>query len=139
MTCVPLVEIEKLASLNVLLHRLFWAKAVANSLGSSLGSFSLKQNPEFYPKFPNKKRDFLSASNSGSHVHHYIRALYVWDSVEKYAGRGCTLHLIVDRNKSGREIELKDFSTLHLPEIYGNGWNLDEGDKDLIAVREKGT
>jgi len=115
---------------------LLWAKAINKQ---ELDFFSLKQNPEFYPTFPNKKKDFLLASNSGSHAHPHVRALYVWDPVEKYAGRGCTLHLIVDRNRSGREIELRDFSMFPLPEIYGNGWHLDGGDENLIAVREKGT
>jgi hypothetical protein len=119
-----IVEIEKIASLNVLLHRLFWAKAVENELAS----FSLKQNPQFYTKFPNKKEHFLD-------VRPYIPALYVWDPVDRYKGR--TLHLIVDRDGSGGEVELVDLTKLHLPGIYGNGWHLDD-DKDSIAVREKG-
>jgi hypothetical protein len=128
-----IVEIEKSASLNVLLHRLFWAKA----MGNALASFSLKQNPQFYATFPNKKQDFFMSflvSKSRCDVPPYIPALNVWDPVEKY--EGCTLHLIVDRDKSGREIELEDLTKLHLPGIYGNGWYLDD-DKDFIVVREK--
>ena len=131
MTCVPLVEIEESTSLNVLLHKLFWAKAIDNALAS----FSLKQNPEFYLKFPNAKEDFRVAK-SRSDIHPYIPALYVWDPVEKY--KDGTLHLIVDRDTSGREVELEDLTKLHLPGIYGNGWYLVD-DKYLIAVREKGT
>jgi hypothetical protein len=130
MTCLPLVEIETFASLNVLLHRLLWAKAI----DKALASFSLKQNPEFYPKFPNTKKDFRVAK-SRSDVHLYIPALYVWDRVERY--KGDTLHLIVDRDRSDRKVELENLTKLDLPEIYSNGWYL-ENDKDLIAVREKG-
>lgn len=119
-----IVKIEKIASLNVLLHRLFWAKAMEKRLPS----FSLKQNPQFYTKFPNKKEHFLD-------VRPYIPALYVWDPVDRYKGR--TLHLIVDRDGSDVKIELEDFTKLDLPGIYGNGWYLDD-DKDSIAVREKG-
>ena len=129
-----IVEIEKFASLNILLHRLFWAKA----MGNKLASFSLKQNPQFYTKFPNKKEHFpmpFQTSKSRSDVLPYIPALYVWDPVERY--KGGTLHLIVDLDRSGREVELEDLTKLHLPGIYGNGWYLDD-DKDLIAVREKG-
>ena len=129
------MEIENFASLNVLLHRLLWVKAMKNTLGS----FSLKQNPQFYTQFPNTKKDFpmpFQVSKSRSDVHPYIPALYVWDPVERYKGR--PLHLIVDRDRLGREIELEDLTKLHLPGIYGNGWYL-EDDKDLIAVREKGT
>jgi len=65
----------------------------------------------------------------------FIPALYVWDSVKKYEGR--SLHLIVDRSGSDREVQRQDLTKLHLPGIYGNGWYLDD-DKDLIVVREKG-
>jgi len=68
-----------------------------------------------------------------SDVHPRIPALCGWDPVAKYK----TLHLIGDRRGSGREIVLEDLTKLHLPGIYSNGWYLD-GEKNLIAVREKG-
>lgn len=135
MTYLVIVVIERFDNLNGLLHKLFWAKAIRVA---GFTSFSLKQNPQFYPKFPYKKEDFLmpfQVSNSRSDILPYIPALCVWDPVERY--KGSDLHLIVDRDRSGMEVELKDFSKLHLPEIYSNGWYL-EDDKDLIVVRERG-
>ncbi|KIM41304.1 hypothetical protein M413DRAFT_445336 [Hebeloma cylindrosporum] len=124
------VKIEKSASLNVLLHKLFWAKAK----NKALGRFSLEQNPEFYGKFPDTK-DHFRVSNSGSDVHPPINALYVWHPVKNLENG--TLHLIIDRGGLDREIELEDLTKFPLPEMYGNGWHLDD-DKDLIVVREKG-
>jgi len=128
-----IVAIEKHANLNDLLHMLFWAKA----FDTTLPSFSLKQNPQFYTKFPSKKEDFPSPSlvSNRHNGHPYIPALSVWDPVEKY--RRGTLHLIVDRDRSSRVVQLEDLSKLHLPGIYGNGWHLDG--RYHIAVREKGT
>ena len=129
-----IVVIETSATLNDLLHRLFWEKAIHNSFPH----FSLKQNPQFYTNFPTKKKDFSSSSpvdSSRSYPHYYIPALFVWDSVEKYKGDR-PLHLIFDRGISKRVV-LSDLSDRLLPEIYGNGWHLDD-DNDLIAVREKG-
>jgi len=77
----------------------------------------------------------IQVPNLNSDVHPCIPALWGWDSVAKYEGG--TLHLIVDRHRSDREIVLEDLTKLHLPGIYGNGWHLD-GEKNLIAVREKG-
>ena len=107
-------------------------------MGNALDSFSLKQNPQFYTKFPYRKDDFpmqFQVSKSRSGVAPHIPALYMWDPVERY--KGGTLHLIVDRDRSRRVVELEDLTKLYLPKIYGNGWYL-EDDKDLIAVREKG-
>jgi hypothetical protein len=103
------------------------------AMDNSFPSFSLKQNPQFYLKFPHKKDQFPTQSRSD--VLPYIPALYVWDPVEKF--KGATLHLIIDRDRSDREVELEDLTKLHLPGIYSNGWYLDD-DKDVIAVREKG-
>lgn len=133
MTYPIIVETERSDSLNVLLLKLFWASAMGRTTHISL---SLKQNPQFYPKFPYEKEDFLmlfQVSNSRSDVLPCIPALCGWDPVERY--KGSVLHLIVDRDRSDMEVELKDFSKLHLPEIYSNGWYLE---KDLIVVREKG-
>ena len=130
-TC-NIVEVEKSASLNVLLHSLLWAMAIYH-----LPSFSLTQNPQFYRKFPTTKKHFsLSSpvSESSSDLHPHIPALNIWDPVEKY--KGGTLHLIVGRNTSD-SVVLSNLSKLHLPEIYSNGWHLDD-DEDLIVVREKG-
>ncbi|KIM41312.1 hypothetical protein M413DRAFT_445342 [Hebeloma cylindrosporum] len=124
------VQIEKSASLNILLHQLLWVMAMDNTLGR----FSLKQNPQFYGTFPDKKTDFR-VSNFSSDVRLPINSLCAWDPVEKY--EGCCLHLIIDRKVSDREIKLEDLTKLPLPEMYGNGWHLND-DKDLIVVREKG-
>jgi len=107
-------------------------------MNNRLPSFSLKQNPQFYLKFPYKKDHFptpFQVSNSRSDVPPCIPALYVWNPVEMY--KGATLHLIIDHDRSDTEVELEDLTKFHLPSDYSNGWYLDD-DKDLIAVREKG-
>jgi len=130
------VKIEKSASLNVLLHRLFLIKAILAENDKVVATyFSLKQNPQFYSKFPNVTTDFYSPSSFPvSKTKLYIPALHVWDLVERYEGK--PLHVIVDR-ESNREVILGNFSRARLPEIYSNGWHLD-GSNTEIAVREKG-
>jgi len=138
------VEIEKSANLNVLLHRLFVIRAI--QAWDDATYLSLKQNPQFYSKFPSDIKDFQSPSSPSLSFPAfnakpisslpYIPALNPWDPVECYAGR--ILHIIVDRNKSSREVVLEDLSTVQLPENYSNGWYLDRGGTQ-IAAREKGT
>jgi hypothetical protein len=96
-------------------------------MDNKLAYFLLKQNPQFYTRFPIQRGHFPN-------VLPYIPALYAWNPVESYTGG--TLHLIVDRDRSGREVELEDLTRLPLPGIYGNGWFL-ENDREIIAVRDE--
>jgi hypothetical protein len=117
---------------------LFVIKAVLAEDNEDLATyFSLKQNPQFYPKFPSDIKDFQSSSSLPvPKTKRYISALCVWTPVEHYKGR--RLHVIVDRKTPSQEVVLENFSKARLPEIYSNGWPLD-GSGTEIAVREKST
>lgn len=90
---------------------------------------SLKHNPQFYLKFPDNTARFGSFSKVS-----HIPAIAFRSEVTKFK----TLHVIVDRgSNSRRQISLRDRSKVALPDLCGNGWQLDDDEKS-IAVKLKG-
>jgi hypothetical protein len=122
------VQIERTATLDILLHRLLESKSLLKTEG--FRSFSLEHNPHFYRRFPDQLADFqLSPSSEIPH----IRAVSARDKVTEFE----ILHVIVDRKSMGPQITLRNQSKLILPGGCGNGWHLNDDDVS-VATKIKG-